>query len=157
TVKGDPTEGALLVLASKAGLTKSSLEPLYRRVKEYPFDADRKRMSVLISHQGGKLLCTKGAPDLLVERCTHVMWDGQLVPFTPTLRQKVIQANESLAKDALRVLGLAYREVKSHEACETNDDAECGLIFAGLAGMIDPPRKEVHEAIVKCRQAGIRT
>jgi Ca2+-transporting ATPase len=157
TVKGDPTEGALLVLAAKTGLTRSSLETLYRRMQEFPFDPERKRMSVLVSHQGGRLLLTKGAPDLLVERCAYVLWGDQVMPFTGTLRQRVVQANEAMAKDALRVLGFAYRDVKTHEACDTNDQAETGLVFVGLAGMIDPPRKEVHEAIVKCRQAGIKT
>jgi P-type Ca2+ transporter type 2C len=156
-VKGDPTEGALLVLSAKTGLTRSSLETLYRRTREFPFDPDRKRMSVLVAHQGGRLLLTKGAPDLLVERCSHVLWGDQVIPFTATIRQRVVQANEAMAKDALRVLGFAYRDVKTHEACDTNDQAEAGLVFVGLAGMIDPPRKEVHEAIVKCRQAGIKT
>nr|WP_255570125.1 calcium-translocating P-type ATPase, SERCA-type [Cohnella sp. CFH 77786] len=156
-VKGDPTEGALLVLAAKTGHTRASLETLYRRMKEFPFDPDRKRMSVLVSHQGKQLLMTKGAPDLLVEHCDYVLWGDQITPFTATLRQKVLQANELMAKDALRVLGFAYRDLKTGEACETNEQAERGLVFVGLAGMIDPPRKEVQEAIVKCRQAGIKT
>ncbi|MBN2983479.1 calcium-translocating P-type ATPase, SERCA-type [Cohnella algarum] len=157
TVKGDPTEGALLVLAAKSGNSRSSLEALYPRVKEFPFDADRKRMSVLVSHQGGQLLCTKGAPDLLIERCAYVLWNGNVVPFTGTLRQKVLQANEAMAQDALRVLGFAFREVRPNDPCEGEDQAERGLVFIGLAGMIDPPRREVPEAILKCRQAGIRT
>ncbi|MFC5703445.1 calcium-translocating P-type ATPase, SERCA-type [Cohnella faecalis] len=156
-VKGDPTEGALLVLATKTGLPRTSLDKLYDRAKEFPFDSERKRMSVLVDHQGGRLLCSKGAPDLLVERCGYVLWGDHVVPFTGTLRQKVLQANEAMAKDALRVLGFAYRDVKPHETCETEETAENGLIFVGLAGMIDPPRKEVEEAIVKCRQAGIKT
>ncbi|WP_425456458.1 calcium-translocating P-type ATPase, SERCA-type [Cohnella pontilimi] len=156
-VKGDPTEGALLVLAAKTGMTRSALESLYRRTKEFPFDPDRKRMSVLVEHQGGRLLLTKGAPDLLVERCAYVLWDDQVMPFTATLRARVLQANESMAKDALRVLGFAYRDLKAHETPDSDDQAETGLVFVGLAGMIDPPRKEVHEAIVKCRQAGIKT
>ncbi|QMV40273.1 calcium-translocating P-type ATPase, SERCA-type [Cohnella cholangitidis] len=156
-IKGDPTEGALLVLAAKTGMVKSALQSLYTRVKEFPFDAERKRMSVMVSHQGGKLICTKGAPDLLVGQCAYVLWGDQVVPFTGTLRQKVMTANEAMAKDSLRVLGLAYREVKPHEDCETNEQAESGLIFVGLTGMMDPPRKEVKDAIYKCRQAGIKT
>jgi Ca2+-transporting ATPase len=156
-VKGDPTEGALLVLAAKTGLPRSVLDTMYNRVREFPFDPERKRMSVLVEHQGGRLLLTKGAPDLLVERCAYVLWGGQVTPFTATLRQRVLQANEEMAKDALRVLGFAYRDVKAHEAVDTNDLAESGLVFVGLAGMIDPPRSEVREAIVKCRQAGIKT
>ncbi|MBB6671153.1 calcium-translocating P-type ATPase, SERCA-type [Cohnella nanjingensis] len=156
-VKGDPTEGALLVLAAKTGLGRSAIEELYPRVKEYPFDADRKRMSVLVSHQGGRLICTKGAPDLLVERCAYVLWDGKVVPFTGTLRQKVLQANGEMAQEALRVLGFAYRDVRSSDACDTEEEAEEGLVFVGLSGMIDPPRREVADAIGKCRAAGIKT
>jgi Ca2+-transporting ATPase len=156
-IKGDPTEGALLVLAAKTGLAKSALQSLYTRVKEFPFDPDRKRMSVLVSHQGGKLICTKGAPDLLVGQCAYVLWGDQVVPFTGTLKQKVLSANEAMAKDSLRVLGLAFRDVKSYDECNTNEQAENGLVFVGLTGMMDPPRKEVKEAISKCRQAGIKT
>jgi Ca2+-transporting ATPase len=156
-IKGDPTEGALLVLAAKTGLVKATLESLYTRVMEFPFDPERKRMSVLVSHQGGKLICTKGAPDLLVGKCSYVLWENHVVPFTGTLKQKVLAANEAMAKDSLRVLGLAYREMKSQEVCNDNDQAEHGLIFVGLTGMMDPPRKEVKEAIYKCRQAGIKT
>lgn len=156
-IKGDPTEGALLVLAAKTGLAKSTLETLYTRVKEFPFDPERKRMSVLVSHQGGKLICTKGAPDLLVGQCSYVLWGDHVVPFTGTLKQKVLIANEAMAMDSLRVLGLAFREVKSYDNCDSNEEAENGLIFVGLTGMMDPPRKEVKEAIYKCKQAGIKT
>ncbi|MFC4598834.1 calcium-translocating P-type ATPase, SERCA-type [Cohnella hongkongensis] len=156
-IKGDPTEAALLVLAAKTGLVKSALQSLYTRIREFPFDAERKRMSVLVSHQGGKLVCTKGAPDMLVGQCAYVLWDDQVVPFTPSLKMKVLAANEAMARDSLRVLGMAYRDVKGHEGCESSEQAESGLIFVGLTGMMDPPRKEVKEAIYKCRQAGIKT
>lgn len=157
SVKGDPTEGALVVLAAKAGLTPSSLEGLYRRAAEFPFDSDRKRMSVLLEHQGGRLVFAKGAPDVLLDQCSYILWEDKVIPFTGTLRQKVMAANEGMAKSALRVLGFAYREVKPAERCEAPDIAESGLIFVGLSGMIDPPRKEVRDAIVKCRRAGIKT
>ncbi|WP_370452277.1 calcium-translocating P-type ATPase, SERCA-type [Cohnella sp. AR92] len=156
-VKGDPTEGALLVLAAKSGVSRSSIDSLYPRVSEFPFDAERKRMSVVVSHQGGRLLCTKGAPDMLIEKCSYILWEGNVVPFTGTLRGKVLQANEAMASDALRVLGFAYRDLKPNESCESDEQAEKGLIFIGLTGMIDPPRREVFDAVVKCRQAGIKT
>ncbi|OXS62328.1 calcium-translocating P-type ATPase, SERCA-type [Cohnella sp. CIP 111063] len=156
-IKGDPTEAALLVLSAKTGLVKSALQSLYTRVKEFPFDAERKRMSVLVSHQGGKLICAKGAPDLLVGQCAYVLWDDQVVPFTASLKSKVLAANEAMARESLRVLGTAYRDVKGHETCDNSEQAESGLIFVGLTGMMDPPRKEVKEAIYKCRQAGIKT
>ncbi|WP_166238128.1 calcium-translocating P-type ATPase, SERCA-type [Paenibacillus turpanensis] len=156
-IKGDPTEGALVVLGAKAGITASSLNGLYRRLMEFPFESERKRMSVLVEHQGGRLVCVKGAPDVLLEQCSYVLWDGKVTPFTPTLKAKVMAANESMAASALRVLGLAYREVKSTETVNDAEEAERGLIFAGLTGMIDPPRKEVREAIATCRKAGIKT
>ena len=156
-LKGDPTEGALTVLAAKLGVTAKSLEGLYQRVKEYPFDSERKRMSVLVSHQGGRLICTKGAPDMLMEQCNYVLWDGKVVPFTATLKQKVTDAGETMAQSALRVLGFAYRDLRSFDATETETDVECQLIFVGLSGMIDPPRREVKEAITSCRRAGIKT
>jgi P-type Ca2+ transporter type 2C len=156
-VKGDPTEGALAVLGAKTGMIRSSLEGLYRRVAEFPFDSERKRMSVIIEHQGGKLLCTKGAPDVLMELCSYILWEDRVIPFTPTLRAKVMAANEGMAKSALRVIGLAYREVKSSERTEQQEQMENQLIFVGLAGMIDPPRREVKEAIATCRKAGIKT
>jgi Ca2+-transporting ATPase len=157
TVKGDPTEGALVVLAAKGGLSSPSLEGMYRRAAEFPFDSDRKRMSVLLEHQGGRLVFAKGAPDVLLDQCGYILWEDKVIPFTPTLRQKVMAANEGMAKSALRVLGLAYREVKPSERCETFEQAESNLVFVGLSGMIDPPRKEVRDAITKCRKAGIKT
>lgn len=157
SIKGDPTEGALTVLGAKAGMTASSLGALYRRVAEFPFDSDRKRMSVIVEHQGGRLVCAKGAPDVLLERCSYILWEGKLVPFTGTLRQKVLDMNEAFAGDALRVLGLAYRDMKVTEEAESAEEAERNLVFIGLTGMIDPPRKEVREAIHKCRRAGIKT
>jgi len=114
-------------------------------------------MSVIVRHQGGRLICTKGAPDVLLQKCSYMLWDNKVIPFTPTLKQKVMAANESMARSALRVLGLAYRDVKSTESCTDVEEVESQLIFTGLAGMIDPPRKEVRDAIAKCRRAGIKT
>lgn len=157
TIKGDPTEGALVVLGAKAGVTHQSMEGQYRRIGEFPFDSERKRMSVLVEHQGGRMVCTKGAPDVLLQQCSYVLWENRVIPFTQTLKQKVLAANEGMAKNALRVLGLAYREVKPTERCEEEYEVENGLVFVGLTGMIDPPRKEVRDAIAKCRKAGIKT
>ncbi|MBH5316770.1 calcium-translocating P-type ATPase, SERCA-type [Paenibacillus sp. GSMTC-2017] len=156
-LKGDPTEGALAVLAAKLGSSAKSLETLYTRVKEYPFDSERKRMSVLVSHQGGRLICTKGAPDLLMEHCAYVLWDGKVVPFTATLKRKCAEAGELMAQSALRVLGLAYRDLRGTDNYENEGDVENNLVFVGLTGMIDPPRREVKEAIATCRRAGIKT
>jgi len=156
-LKGDPTEGALAVLAAKMGLSANALEGLYKREREFPFDSERKRMSVIVSHQGGRLLCVKGASDMLLEQCTHVLWDGNVIPLTATLRQKIAAAVEEMAASALRVLGMAYRDIRGQETVETEREAEQQLVFVGLSGMIDPPRKEVRDAIAVCRQAGIKT
>lgn len=157
-IKGDPTEGALVVLSAKAGVTSASLEGLYQRIGELPFDSERKRMSVIVEHQGGRMVCTKGAPDVLLQQCAYVLWEDKVIPFTATLKQKVLAANEGMAKNALRVLGFAYRDLRSSETLsEDNPELERGLIFVGLCGMIDPPRKEVRDAIVKCKRAGIKT
>ncbi|MDR6880306.1 calcium-translocating P-type ATPase, SERCA-type [Bacillus sp. 3255] len=156
-IKGDPTEGALVVLSAKSGITHESLSDKYKRIAEFPFDSDRKRMSVLVATENGRMACTKGAPDVLLEHCSYILWDGKVIPFTSTLKQKVLAANEGMARSALRVLGIAYKELKSTDRYEGHEDVETGLIFIGLTGMIDPPRKEVREAITKCRKAGIKT
>ncbi|MBJ6363296.1 calcium-translocating P-type ATPase, SERCA-type [Paenibacillus sp. GCM10012307] len=156
-LQGDPTEGALAVLAAKLGVSAKSLEGIYKRVKELPFDSERKRMSVLVHHQGGRLLCTKGAPDLLLEQCSYILWDGKVVPLSGSLRQKVAASAEQMAAGALRVLGMAYRDLRPHDACETEQETESRLTFVGLTGMIDPPRREVRDAIATCRRAGIKT
>ncbi|AIQ12662.1 calcium-translocating P-type ATPase, SERCA-type [Paenibacillus durus] len=156
-LKGDPTEGALVALSAKMGLTASALAVTFTRDKEFPFDSERKLMSVTLTHPGGRMVCTKGAPDVLLSRCSYMLWEGQVVPCTPTLRQKALEANEAMASDALRVLGLAYRELRSNEQANSEKDAESQLVFAGLAGMIDPPRREVRDAISVTRRAGIKT
>lgn len=156
-IKGDPTEGALVVLSAKSGITQESLNEKYKRIEEFPFDSERKRMSVLVASENGRMACTKGAPDVLLEHCSYILWDGKVIPFTSTLKQKVLAANEGMARSALRVLGIAYKELKSTDRYDGHEDVETGLIFIGLTGMIDPPRKEVREAISKCRKAGIKT
>ncbi|GIO83758.1 calcium-transporting ATPase [Paenibacillus faecis] len=156
-LKGDPTEGALVVLASKMGLTPAALSTSYRREREFPFDSKRKMMSVVVTHQGGRMALVKGAPDMLLDKCAYILWEGKVVPFTGTLRSRVQAENEGMARSALRVLGLAYREVKPHESMAEEGAVESQLIFVGLAGMIDPPRREARDAIAVCRRAGIKT
>ncbi|WP_025704307.1 cation-translocating P-type ATPase, partial [Paenibacillus graminis] len=156
-LKGDPTEGALVALSAKMGLTAQSLGVTYARETEFPFDSERKLMSVVVSHPGGRMICTKGAPDVLLNNCTYMLWEGAVVPCTPTLRQKVLEANEAMASGALRVLGMAYRDMRSGEVAGSEKEAESQLVFAGLAGMIDPPRREVRDAISLTRRAGIKT
>ncbi|WP_054949947.1 cation-translocating P-type ATPase [Numidum massiliense] len=112
SVDGDPTEGALLVVGAKAGWYAGSLAQTWRRIAEIPFDSERKRMSVLFqTGEGKQFVYAKGAPDVLLERCSHVLWDGGVRPLTPELKRQILTANESLAGMALRNLAFAYREV----------------------------------------------
>lgn len=156
-IKGDPTEGALMVLGAKAGVTPQTLASSYSRELEFPFESERKRMSVVVKHKGSRMIYVKGAPDELLLHCTHMMWDGKVIPLTNTLRQRALSANEGMAKAALRVIGMAYRMLRPHDAISEAVDAEKQLIFVGLTGMMDPPRQEVRSAIQLCRKAGIKT
>ena len=149
-LEGEPTEAALLVLAAKAGIWRSARP--YRPGKEVPFDSTRKMMSLGVRREDGQaFLFCKGAPDLLLDRCTHYLENGHTRPLSPAMRKKILQWNDQMAAQALRVLGFAFRKAGSE-----GDVAEQNLVFVGLAGMIDPPRPEVLEAVRKCRQAGIR-
>ncbi|MCL2579472.1 MAG: cation-translocating P-type ATPase [Oscillospiraceae bacterium] len=148
-VIGDPTEIALMVLAAKAGLSPDSGK--YRKLDEIPFDSDRKRMSVLVESGSGKgYIFSKGAPDLLLDRCKYVMTDAGVTAITPAHRKAIESQAESMAGQALRVLGFACKDGKDKSRAE--DD----LCFVGLAGMIDPPRKEVYGAVERCKTAKIR-
>jgi len=155
-VKGDPTEGALAVLGAKAGLSPQQLQH-YERLREFPFESERKRMSVVVHHHGAQQVLVKGAPDVLLGLCTSIMWGGKVIPLTGTLRSAVMSANEGMARAALRVIGLAYREIRPHEHVDSAESAERQLVFVGLTGMIDPPRQEVRSAISLSRKAGIKT
>lgn len=156
-MNGDPTEGALTVLAAKLGSPVKLLETQYRRIQEFPFDSERKLMSVVSEHQGGRILHVKGAPDVLLDQCTHILWQGKVISMTPALKAKCQAANEKMAQSALRVLAFAYRDLTSSNRLADAADAERNLIFVGLTGMIDPPRAEVKDAIATCRAAGIKT
>ena len=113
TIEGDPTEGALLVVGAKAGWYANTLSQKWKRVEEIPFDSERKRMSVMLQSEDGKtVIYTKGAPDVLLDHCSHILWNGQVRMLTPQLKQQVLRQNETLAGLALRNLAFAYREVK---------------------------------------------
>jgi Ca2+-transporting ATPase len=157
-VTGDPTEGSIVVLGAKAGIWKEQVDQLYQRLEEFPFDSTRKMMSVLVQSQyGEKKIIAKGAPDVLLEQCTHFLWKGKVTLLTEDTKQKILQANDELAGMALRNLAIAYREVRGAEALFNEAQAERNLVFVGLLGMIDPPREEVKQAITECKRAGIRT
>ena len=157
SLKGDPTEGALLTLCSKTGIEQKKLSNQWERIKEFPFDSDRKTMSVIVSDQENKRIYTKGAPELLIDKCNYILWNGKEVPFTAQLRKKAMEENERMGMESLRVIGMAYRRVASNERVEHENIAERNLVFIGLTGMMDPPRKEVRSSISTCKKAGIKT
>lgn len=157
SVEGDPTEGALTVAAAKAGFWRADFEKKGRRLAEIPFEAERRRMTVAYDGPDGALLYVKGAPDTVLELCRYYYDGSRELPLTPELVARITEANEAMTNGALRVLAMAYRRLSQAEAAGVTEAAERELVFAGLAGMIDPPREEVREAIALCRQAGIRT
>lgn len=156
---GDPTEGALVTLAAKANLLKDELSTSYPRIEEIPFDSARKMMSTI--HENyipGKLVSfTKGAPDIVIDRCSHISMGGKVIPFTDELKEEVLKINSMFSRDALRVLASAYKEYSELPSDISPDTIETGMTFVGLTGMIDPPRPEAKEAIKLCKKAGIDT
>ncbi len=156
-VVGDPTEGALLVVAEKAGFKYDETWEKYEEVTEISFDSARKRMTAVCKDQNGDLAAyTKGAPEIVLSLCTHYLDDGEVRPLTDSEREQILSVNADLASDALRVLGMAYRPLAAPLPDWEPDMVEQNLIFVGLSAMIDPPRDEVAEAIQTCIGAGIR-
>ncbi len=156
---GDPTEGALVVAAAKADLWHNKLAQDYPRLDEIPFDSTRKRMTTLHPdpRYGGYVAYIKGAPDLLLQLSDKVVEDGTERPLTDEKRRNILEVNESLASNALRVLGVAYRPLAELPASPTAEEVERNLTFVGLVGMIDPARPEVKSAVALARHAGIKT
>ncbi|NIP67312.1 HAD-IC family P-type ATPase, partial [Candidatus Bathyarchaeota archaeon] len=159
SVIGDTTEGALIVAAAKAGMEKEALEEEYPRVKEMPFTSERKRMTTVHKTPEEKLVAyVKGAPETILDRSTRVLKGKEAEKLTEKKKEALLEINEKMASEALRVLGVAYKELSEKDAEEIDEEAvEKDLVFLGLMGMIDPPREEAREANQKCQQAGIRT
>lgn len=157
-IVGDPTEGALVVAASKAGMHYSELNQKYPRFQEIPFDSDRKRMTTFHpkSDRNGNLAFVKGAPDIVINLCKFYYINEEVKPLSQDMRQKINEANHSMASKALRVLAVAYKEVDEVPKNPEPQSIEKDLIFVGLIGMIDPARPEAVEAINICKRAGIR-
>ncbi|MGO3170806.1 MAG: calcium-translocating P-type ATPase, PMCA-type [Bavariicoccus seileri] len=145
-VSGDPTETAFITKAYEEDLNKNDLDAAYPRVAEVPFDSERKLMSTIHQMPNGYRVMVKGAPDVLLGRC-HI--DDEL-------RQEVLDKNSEMASKALRVLGLAYKDISELPEEATTENTEVDLTFVGLVGMIDPPREEVKQAVAECYDAGIR-
>jgi len=158
SVIGDPTEGALIVSAAKAEFQEEELEKDYPRVAEMPFTSERKCMTTVHSMpRGGKVAYMKGAPEIVLEKCSHILESGDEKKLTDAKRKKVLEVNEKFATDALRVLGMAYRNLPESLTELNEDTVEHDLVFVGLEGMIDPPREEAIKANQTCQKAGIKT
>ena len=159
---GDPTEGAMTVVAMKAGFERAELEKSLPRVQEIPFDSERKRMTTIHRADGVAgyppiFAFVKGAPDVVLDLCTHVRENGKAVPLSEQQRREVLDQNRDLASHALRVLGVAYRPLDAVPDHPVPETVEKELTFVGLLGMIDPARPEVTEAVKVASGAGLKT
>ena len=165
---GDPTEGAMVVVSTKAGFERGGLEKAMPRVQEIPFDSDRKRMTTIHTPSGGRdgaaafsyprhIAFVKGAPDVLLDLCSHLQESGQPVALTDAKRKEILDQNRDLASNALRVLGVAYRPLNEIPESCTPESIEKDLTFVGLLGMIDPARPEVVDAVKVAKGAGLKT
>ena len=158
---GDPTEGALVTLALKTGQDRQTAGETWPRVAEIPFDSERKLMTTIHRLPEGAdapfRAFTKGAPEIVLERCTHILHDGAIAPLSDEQRAQILQVNTQLAGQALRVLAVAYRPLDAVPAEPTSANTEQDLVFVGLAAMRDPARAEVKAAIAVARTAGVRT
>ena len=156
-VTGDPTEGALVVAAYKAGLKQEELENQYQRIGEIPFSSERKRMTTIHSAPDGEVYAyIKGAPEVIIERCSKIYSAGKEGKLTDHERKRILKINEGFAGNALRVLAFAYRRLPESKGSYT-EEIENNLVFVGLIGMIDPPREEAIKANRLCKKAGIKT
>jgi Ca2+-transporting ATPase len=158
-VLGDTTEGALIVVAAKAGMTKTELDKDYPRLQEVPFTSERKRMTTVHKSPKGEVFAyVKGAVELILERSKSILKDGEEVKLTKKGKDEILKKNEQMANQALRVLAIAYRELPKTETSKYDEEKlESDLVFIGLTGMIDPPRPEAKGANDLCQKAGIKT
>jgi Ca2+-transporting ATPase len=155
-IKGDPTEGALVVAAVKAGFHETEMRLENPRMEEIPFSSERKRMTTIHQMAGGnRMAFMKGAPEVILQRCSHFVEDSGTKDLNETEKTTILKANEEMAQGALRVLGFAYRDCPEAFEC-TEEYLERDMVFLGLAGMIDPPREEAIEATRVCKEVGIR-
>ena len=152
-IKGDPTEGALVVAAAKAGLQKTTLNAEFPRVDEIPFSSETKRMTTIHQVNGTRTAYTKGAPEILIERCTHQLTATGIAPLDDAGRQAIRDQAAKMAEQAMRVLAVARKDLAPDALTAS---AEQDLTFLGLYGMIDPPRPEARDAIAVCNEAGIK-
>ncbi|MDR6124240.1 Ca2+-transporting ATPase [Bacillus sp. SLBN-46] len=158
TLDGDPTEGALLVSAMKAGFERTKLLDEFTIVNEFPFDSARKMMSVHVKDkQGRHFIITKGAPDVILGISESILWDGRTQYLNRDSQDKVQDAINGLASQALRTIAIAFKPISTNTVILSEQEAEKQLTFIGVQGMIDPPRPEVKDAVKECKEAGIKT
>ena len=161
SVQGDPTEGALIVAALKAGLEEEALAARFGRLAEVPFSSDRKLMSTVHSdaeREERVIAFTKGAPDVLLARCSRELVGEESRPLEANRRAEIVRVIDSLAGEALRTIAVAYRPLptEAFSAEDLDESVEADLIFLGLIGMMDPPREEARSAVARTKSAGIR-
>lgn len=156
-IMGDPTEGALITVAEKAKLNNEELNEMLKRVKEYPFDSTRKMMTTFHENffEDAYVAFTKGAPDIVIDRCNHILINGKVEKLTESLKDEILNKNSEYAKQALRVLAISMKKWENLPDDQDPDKVESDLVFIGLVGMIDPARPEAKEAIKHCKTAGI--
>lgn len=154
---GDPTETALIQYALDQKIPVHQMLTDYQRLQEVPFDSERKLMSTVNRDGAQYFVAVKGAPDQLLKRVTKIEQNGQITAISAQQKEAILEANQKMAKNALRVLGLAYKNIDQLYDEPTTDNVEQDLVFAGLVGMIDPERPEAKKAIVEAHEAGIRT
>ena len=154
---GDPTEGAILTAAAKAGHFKAALEKEFPFIEEIPFDSERKKMTIVRNAGAGVAAFVKGAPDVLLGSCSRVEEDGSARKIGEDDIARILKVNDELAGEAMRVLAVAYRDIGERPASYESETVEKDLVFLGLIAMIDPPREEVKKAVAECKEAGIRT
>ena len=156
TLAGDPTETALIDLANTLKVEPQKIIEILPRVEEVPFDSDRKLMTTVNKDNGKYLVYTKGGIDELLTRCTSYILNGEIKTDLDNYKKNIAIENENMAKEALRVLGFAYKELDHMPSKEEMQNIEKDLVFIGMVGMIDPPREEAKKAVEKCKTAGIK-
>ena len=155
-LNGDPTETALVDMGFNLDFDGAIYDE-YPRIKEIPFDSDRKLMTTVNKINDKYLISTKGGVDELLARCNKYLYNGEIKEDLENYKKVITENNENMAKDALRVLAMAYKEIDHEPTDEEMENMEQGLIYVGMVGMIDPPRLEVKDAVDKCKNAGIKT
>lgn len=158
-IDGDPTEGALLTAARKGGWNEVELRQTFPRIGEHPFTSERKRMSTIhkgVERKNGLLVCVKGAPDLLLARCTHELNGTREIPLTTARRTAILKGIDILAHEALRTLGVAHKRRTWSTLPLTEEEAEQELVWLGIIGLMDPPRLEARDAVYTAQQARVR-